>query len=98
MNSAENFARKVADRLSGIEERLKSKYGLRRFSMDEDLLLIPLSLKDRLPKGLELTSIMGKKYRVGVDTIDEDTRGGLLAYGVTEEQYRGLFEALESLR
>lgn len=45
------------------------------------LLLIPRGLFDRVPKGTELRSIMGRTAVVGVDRIDMDTRYGLLAYG-----------------
>lgn len=54
---------------------------------DEDLLLIPLSMFDCVPDGAVLTSIMGDKKVKGKDYIDNDTRGGLLAYGVVPTQY-----------
>jgi hypothetical protein len=40
----------------------------------------------KMPDGLILTSIMGKTVVKGVDTIDMDTRFGLIAFGVRESQ------------
>ena len=37
-----------------------------------------------LPNGFVLTCINGKEYTKGVDYIDDDTRGGHLAYGVID--------------
>lgn len=45
------------------------------------LMLITKEELDKLPTGMELYSILGKKVVVGKDAIDEDTRGGLLAFG-----------------
>lgn len=39
---------------------------------------------EKLPVGIELECINGKKYVKGVDTIDGDTRFGHLAYGVRD--------------
>jgi len=39
---------------------------------------------DRLPTGIELECINGKKYVKGIDNIDDDTRYGHLAYGVRD--------------
>ena len=96
-----NLAGQVAERLADAEKRLcaeyglrRSGYGLRRSSKESGLLLIPLALLDRLPEGLILTSIDGEKYTVGQDEIDDDTRFGLLAYGVVSGQYLPLLEAL----
>lgn len=60
-------------------------YGLRMW--DENLLLIPLDLFERVPNGAVLTSIMGNVVVKGKDYIDTDTRGGLMAFGVKPEQY-----------
>lgn len=37
---------------------------------------------DMLPDGVELRGIHGRSVRVGRDAIDQDTRQGLLAYGL----------------
>lgn len=34
-----------------------------------------------LAEGTELFDIFGRAYKVGTDKIDDDTRGGFLAYG-----------------
>lgn len=46
------------------------------------LYLIPLKDWPNWPNGVELTSILGEKVIKGKDYIDEDTRGGLLAFGI----------------
>lgn len=38
----------------------------------------------QLPDGTELYSIMGKRAVKGVDEIDDDTRGGHLAFGILQ--------------
>lgn len=43
-------------------------------------LITPDTLKN-LDKGTKLICINGSTYTVGVDVIDDDTRGGLLAFG-----------------
>lgn len=60
-------------------------HGLRMW--DEKLLLIPLSMYERVPNGAVLTSISGDRKVKGKDYIDNDTRGGLLAFGVMPNQY-----------
>jgi len=54
---------------------------------DDKLLLIPQSLYNRLPDGIILTSISGDVVTKGIEYIDQDTRGGMLAFGVTPDQY-----------
>ena len=46
------------------------------------LMLLPMYLYEGLPNGTELVTLSGKKCVVGVDKLNSDTRGGLLAYGV----------------
>lgn len=53
-------------------------------SWDGDLWLFTPEELEQLPDGIELTSIMGKKVVKGRDYIDDDTRGGHLAYGIRE--------------
>lgn len=89
-----NLTVQVTERLADAEKRLCAEYGLRRSSKESGLLLIPLALLDRLLEGLILTSIDGEKCTVGQDEIDDDTRFGLLAYGVVSGQYLPLLEAL----
>lgn len=45
------------------------------------LLLIPLRLYEKIPDGTPLKCINRRTYIKGGQRIDEDTRGGLLAYG-----------------
>ena len=54
--------------------------GMRNF--DKDLYLFPGCFLDFLPNGLKVYSIMGSEKIVGRDYIDNDTRFGLLAYGI----------------
>jgi len=37
---------------------------------------------EALPDGTKLESISGDSVTKGVDSIDKDTRGGLMAYGI----------------
>lgn len=59
------------------------------------LLLIPLHLFDKIPNGMVLTSISGEKKTKGKDYIDDDTRGGMLAYGILPDQYQAVFDILD---
>lgn len=51
-------------------------------SWDGNLYLIPLVDWKNWPEGCKVTSILGETKVKGKDYIDEDTRGGLLAYGI----------------
>jgi hypothetical protein len=55
--------------------------GLRHWD-ESGLLLIPGKLYDQIPDGTKLTCISGQTVIKGKDSIDDDTRGGLIAYGV----------------
>lgn len=50
----------------------------------EDILLLTPDEFQRLPIGAVLVSISGFEYVKGKDYIDDDTRGGHLAYGLTQ--------------
>ena len=56
--------------------------GMRRWNKESGLYLIPLSDWKNWPNGIEVTSILGDTKIKGKDYIDEDTRGGLLAFGI----------------
>ena len=49
---------------------------------DDSLWLLTAEELMQLPDGIVLSSISGGKYVKGKDKIDDDTRGGYLAYGV----------------
>ena len=51
-------------------------------SWDGELYLIPLRDWQNWPQGAEVTSINGDVKVKGSDNIDEDTRYGLLAWGI----------------
>lgn len=55
-------------------------------SWDDKLYLILLSDWPNWPDGCKVTSICGDTKTKGKDHIDEDTRGGLLAYGIYPKQ------------
>ena len=40
----------------------------------------------KLPNATEVTCINGRRYTIGIDKIDGDTRGGNLAYGLPDEE------------
>ena len=48
---------------------------------DGKLMLIPLTMLNTIADGEALVCIDGTTSVKGVDKIDDDTRGGLLAYG-----------------
>jgi len=50
---------------------------------DRELVLLTLNEFDSLPDGTELTCIDGEVVVKGRDYIDDDTRLGHMAYGVT---------------
>lgn len=39
-----------------------------------------------LPDGIELTDIFGETAVKGIDEIDQDTRCGLMAYGINKKK------------
>ena len=51
---------------------------------DDKLYLFTPDEFEQLPDGTELTCINNTKAIKGVDTIDQDTRFGYLAYGVKD--------------
>ena len=71
----------VKEYISNMSISEAEEIGFRRW-MDNGLYLIPGCFYDLLPVGIELTSIMGNKVIFNGSNIDDDTRGGLLAYGV----------------
>jgi hypothetical protein len=46
------------------------------------ILLIPLQYFNKIKNGTEVISILGNKKIVGKDYIDDDTKGGLMAFGL----------------
>jgi hypothetical protein len=50
------------------------------------LLLCPLSDFENIPDGTIMMNIFGGSVTKGVDKIDDDTRGGLMAYGILFEK------------
>jgi len=57
--------------------------GCRMFdSRRPPLMMVPLAIYKQIPDGTALTCITGQVCVKGRDSIDDDTRAGLLAYGV----------------
>ena len=48
----------------------------------EDIWLVPLYLYKLIPKGTKLVSLFGEEVVAGRDYLDNDNRGGCLAFGV----------------
>lgn len=69
--------------MSAAEAQLLAR-GFRRWN-SSGLLLIPLTLLSQVPATYVLTSIRG--LRLAAARIDQDTRGGLLAWGVMPSEY-----------
>lgn len=59
--------------------------GFRRYSEDKNDYLVPLWLLRYLPTGTKLKSIFGEVKEVGVDYIENDVRGGCLAYSIVRK-------------
>lgn len=68
--------------LNSLTKEKAEELGFRKWSDEKNLYLIPGVFYDFLPKGLKVESIMGEKKTVGTDYVDDDTRFGLLAYGI----------------
>lgn len=74
----------MTDYLSMTKSELE-KNGFRLWSKETGLMLIPgirfHEIISSLPAGTELFCIDGGIYTIGKDDFDDDTRGGLTAYG-----------------
>jgi hypothetical protein len=71
------------DRIENISTKTLLDMGCQWWSTDQGLLLLtPAVLKEHVAVGTVLTSINNEKVIVGADYIDDDTRYGLLAYGI----------------
>ena len=55
------------------------KLGFKKY---EDMMLIPLYLLPVLPIGFEVKSILGDKIVYDGTNLDDDSRAGMLAYGI----------------
>lgn len=51
---------------------------------EQTLLLISPGILQSLPAGVRLQSILGKSVTTGQDYIDQDTRGGMTAFGFSQ--------------
>lgn len=89
-----NLPKRVAERLRDSSGTLRKEYGLRFFEEGDDLLLLPLGIKRKLPADFILTCINGNQCRAS--EADEDTRAGFVAYGVKTHQYENLLEVLRN--
>lgn len=58
--------------------------GFRKSSKEGKSYLVPLWLLKALPNGTKLKSIMGDVVEVGKDYIDNDVRGGCIAYSLIQ--------------
>ena len=85
MNDKERVIAKLTDDYSRLGKEELLKLGFRHWNKESGLLLIPIDLYDKIPDGTKLTSIDGEEKIKGKDGIDNDTRGGLLAWGLMRE-------------
>ncbi|MET1174386.1 hypothetical protein [Paenibacillus amylolyticus] len=46
------------------------------------MMLIPLYILSAIPEGTEVINLKGTKLYIGIDYLDDDHRGGFLAYGI----------------
>lgn len=70
------------------------KLGFRFFDASHALLMVPAKLFDKIPDGTRLRSIQGRDAVKGQDSIDDDTRYGLLAYCLTADNAATVLAAL----
>ena len=88
-NHAQEWQRRLR---SGSAMLLMEGFRIWNDKKDKDgkiLLLIPANLRMTIPIGFEVESISGEKINADVGAkageegyVDDDTRGGLLAYGI----------------
>ena len=64
-----------------IDIDCKSLFAVGFGNWDGNIMLVPLYAIRLIKKGETLTDISNKTYIVGKDKIDNDTRGGCIAYG-----------------
>lgn len=64
---------------------LDSLYAAGFHNWDGTMVLLPLWAFKIMRSGERLKSIMGEYKTVGTDYIDDDTRGGCIAYGVPRD-------------
>lgn len=78
-------------------ETMSAKHKLEAFGLkawdEHGLMLLPLKLLPQIPDDMIMTSI--NKTRRYKKQIDTDTRGGILAYGFTEDQYKKIASLLK---
>ena len=87
MGDKEKIIAKLTDDYTKLSRQELLKVGFRQWDDVEmkGLLLIPLELYDKIPNGTKLTAISGETKIKGKDSIDTDTRGGLLAWGLVRK-------------
>jgi hypothetical protein len=79
---------------------VKELFALDSRRWDENLVILPLWMRNFFGNGVELTTIRDEKVIVGQDELSLAHKGGLLAYGVikqVEEQPDNPFEGLNQL-
>jgi len=71
-------------------ETMSAKHKLEELGLKDwgeyGLMLLPMRLLPLIPDNMLMTSI--NNHRCYKKQIDTDTRGGILAYGFTEKQYK----------
>lgn len=72
----------IKEFFSSLTSEKAESYGFRKWSETSPVYLIPYCFLDFIPIGTELISIMGTKVIYDGANIDDDTRCGLLAYGI----------------
>jgi hypothetical protein len=69
--------------VSKLTAKQLTKHGFRKWDNKKPtLMLIPKELYGSIPNGFELTTIFGKKEKFKNGVTDNDSRFGMLAYGV----------------
>jgi hypothetical protein len=81
------------DFFNATAEQLEAA-GWRRWSKETDLWLCPEKQFAALPDGIALYCISGSVHVKGRDRIDDDTRFGLLAYGIIPGKTRTSVSAI----
>lgn len=60
-------------------------FTFRKAENGASMMLIPLYILSAIPKGTRILNLNGSKLCIGIDHIDDDHRGGYLAYGIELE-------------
>lgn len=90
--NTDKFLKEIKDLIDweNLTEEEACELRFMKFNMGtEEIWLIPLYLFPIIPKGIELTSILGDTFVYTDQELDNDTRLGCVAYGIRVKKDKG---------